>query len=94
MIINRYRSNSLKSAIEKAKADLGADAKVIHVRQLDNDAISNNGENIEIIAAIDEDDELLSSDYQNVHDTPKLDALKNSLVSLRDDFFYDGNVMR
>ena len=70
MVINRYKANSLKAAIEKAKADLGPEAKVIHVRQLSKSALSKNGENVEIIAATDNDQnaEALSSDDRNSKD--------------------------
>ncbi len=51
MIINRYRANSLKSAIEKANAEMGPEAKVLHVRQLNADG--NRG--VEIIAVVDDD---------------------------------------
>ncbi|MBD3184796.1 flagellar biosynthesis protein FlhF, partial [Candidatus Poribacteria bacterium] len=72
MIINRYRANSLKSAIEKAKADLGSDAKVIHVRQLEKASAHDIPENIEIIAAVDNDDEM--ENINNVYNTHKLNS--------------------
>ena len=61
MKINRYRAKNLKTAIDKARTDLGPEAKVIHVRQLDKgsdpDDQSQNGaeSTIEIIAAIDDE---------------------------------------
>lgn len=60
MTINRYRANSLKAAIDKARAELGPEAKIIHVRQLDAYAATGtrssdpNDEKIEIVAAIDD----------------------------------------
>jgi len=53
MTINRYRANSLKAAIDKARADLGPEAKVLHVKQLSGD--SKLSEKIEIIAAVDDE---------------------------------------
>ena len=50
MTINRYRAKSLKAAIQKAKTDLGVDAKMIHLRQLENCE-----DKIEIIAVVDDD---------------------------------------
>jgi len=50
MTINRYRAKSLKAAIQKAKTDLGVDAKMIHLRQLDDCE-----DKIEIIAIVDDD---------------------------------------
>ncbi len=59
MIINRYRANSLKSAIEKANAEMGPEAKILHVRQLNarNSSFDRNStsERIEIIAVVDDD---------------------------------------
>jgi flagellar biosynthesis protein FlhF len=49
MTINRYRAKSLKAAIQKAKTDLGVDAKMIHLRQLENCE-----DKVEIIAVMDE----------------------------------------
>ena len=45
MLINRYRAKSLKAAIEKAKTDMGPDAKIIHVRQLSDSRIAGYEEN-------------------------------------------------
>ncbi len=53
MTINRYRAKSLKAAIQKAKTDLGLDAKMIHLRQLDGCE-----DKVEIIAVVDEDVDL------------------------------------
>ncbi len=61
MIINRYRASSLKAAIEKANAELGSEAKILHVRQLSaNNSSSDRNtpfppERIEIIAVVDDD---------------------------------------
>lgn len=60
MKISRYRAKSLKAAIDKARTDLGSEAKVIHVRQLDNTLSSGVNsssfieDKVEIIAAIDD----------------------------------------
>ena len=73
MTINKYRANSLKAAIDKARADLGPEAKVVHVRQLDKAAVpgmespDSDAEKIEIIAAIDDEEEIESSmDGENI----------------------------
>lgn len=61
MIINKYRANSLKAAIDKARSELGLDARIIHVRQLDKysapgaKSSNPNAEKIEIIVASDEE---------------------------------------
>ena len=73
MTINKYRANSLKAAIDKARADLGPEAKVVHVRQLDKASVpgmessDSDAEKIEIIAAIDDEEEIESSmDGENI----------------------------
>ena len=48
MTITRYRAKSLKAAISRARADIGPEARVIHVRQLEE-----GNERVEIIAAVD-----------------------------------------
>ncbi len=53
MTINKYRAKTLKAAIDKARAELGLEAKVLHVKQLEG--TSPNGGEIEILAAIDDD---------------------------------------
>lgn len=65
MTINRYRGNSLKSALEKATAEMGPDAKILHVRKLNDFTPNNSGygnaktpEMIEIIAVVGDDDNL------------------------------------
>ncbi|MGQ9607698.1 MAG: flagellar biosynthesis protein FlhF [bacterium] len=55
MIINRYRANNLKAAIEKANAEMGPEAKVLHVRQLNSNNGTVNRGGVEIIAVVDED---------------------------------------
>lgn len=68
MTINKYHANTLKAAIDKARADLGPEAKVVHVRQLDKYSepgvkLSDpDGGKIEIIAAIDDEEETDSSE--------------------------------
>ena len=63
MTINKYRANSLKAAIDKARIELGPEAKVVHVRQLDKyaapgmESSGSDSEKIEIIAAIDDEEE-------------------------------------
>ena len=59
MMINRYRANSLKAAMDKAFAELGPDAKILHVRQLDgyefgSEHDSQSSERVEIIAVVDD----------------------------------------
>ena len=39
MTINRYRANSLKGAIDKARADLGPEAKVLYVKQTPSSSV-------------------------------------------------------
>ena len=81
MTINRYRASSLKAAIEKARADLGPEAKVIHVRQLDEESDGNGGENVEIIAAIDsERDAEVSTSGEH---QPKTGKRRSSFVPRR-----------
>ncbi len=65
MTINRYRANSLKSAIDKATAEMGPDAKILNVRKLDSHASGDGSyskpkksEIIEIIAVVDDDLEM------------------------------------
>ena len=59
MTINKYRGNNLRTAISKARAELGPEAKIIHVRQLDKYSVPGarssdpNDEKIEIIVAAD-----------------------------------------
>ncbi len=59
MTINRYRGNNLRTAISKARAELGPEARVIHVRQLDGYSAPGakssdpDEERIEIIVATD-----------------------------------------
>jgi flagellar biosynthesis protein FlhF len=58
MTINRYRANNLKSAMDKAFAEMGPDAKILQVRQLDKYSSEFDGqssERVEIIAVIDGD---------------------------------------
>lgn len=59
MIINRYRANSIKLAIEKVNAEMGPEAKILHVRQLNasnsNSDRNSTSERIEIIAVVDDD---------------------------------------
>lgn len=54
MTINRYRANSLKSAMGKATEELGPDAKILQVKKIDGFS-SNRPEQVEIIAVVDED---------------------------------------
>jgi len=56
MTINRYRANSLKSAMDKAFAEMGPDAKILQVRQLDKYSDEHDKQSldrVEIIAVID-----------------------------------------
>ena len=59
MTINKYRANNLRAAISKARAELGPEARVIHVRQLDGYSAPGakssdpDEERIEIIVATD-----------------------------------------
>ncbi len=68
MTINKYYADTLKAAIDKARADLGPEAKVVHVRQLDKYSAHGvkssdpNGGKIEIIAAIDDEEGIDSSE--------------------------------
>ncbi|MDQ1329550.1 MAG: Flagellar biosynthesis protein FlhF [Candidatus Poribacteria bacterium] len=58
MTINRYRANNLKSAMDKAFVEMGPDAKILEVRQLDKYSSESNGQSselVEIIAVIDDD---------------------------------------
>jgi len=65
MLINKYRAKDLKTAIQKAKEDLGPEASMIHLRELDNCE-----EKIEIIATIDDelekDDRVLNQRIDNI----------------------------
>ena len=62
MIINKYRANNLKTAIDKARSERGLDARIIHVRQLDKysapgvKSSNPNAEKVEINVASDEED--------------------------------------
>jgi flagellar biosynthesis protein FlhF len=54
MTINRYRANSLKSAMEKATAELGPEAKILQVKKIEGFS-NDRPEQVEIIAVVDED---------------------------------------
>lgn len=90
MIINRYRANNLKAAIEKANAEMGPEAKVLHVRQLNaNNSIGNRNEiseRVEIIAVVD-DDSLANLNDQNTINTSKT----NNIDLTVDDDVYQVN---
>jgi flagellar biosynthesis protein FlhF len=58
MTINRYKANNLKSAIDKATSEMGPDAKILHVRKLDESTGGKSSEMVEIIAVVDEDLEI------------------------------------
>lgn len=93
MKINRYRGKNLRTAIDKARSDLGPEAKVIHVRQLDvgsPTARKNKeevGDKIEIIAAIDEEE------YEDVRDTDQ-DFRKSLSKKEREEEATEDNVKR
>ncbi|MGB9595998.1 MAG: flagellar biosynthesis protein FlhF [Candidatus Poribacteria bacterium] len=80
MKINRYRANSLKSAMEKAIAELGPEAKILQVKKIDG--LSNDRlEQVEIIAVVD--------DEYRKDKTTRYDVRRNSLDILIKDESYD-----
>jgi len=54
MTINRYRANSLKSAMEKAIAELGPEAKILQVKKIEGFS-GDRPEQVEIIAVVDDE---------------------------------------
>lgn len=80
MKINRYRANSLKSAMEKAIAELGPEAKILQVKKIDGFS-SDRPEQVEIIAVVDDE-------YRKDR-TTRYEAKRNSLDILVKEESYD-----
>lgn len=83
MKINRYRANSLKSAMEKAIAELGPEAKILQVKKIDGFS-GDRPEQIEIIAAVD--------DEHRKNKTTRYEVRRNSLDILIDEEAYDKKI--
>jgi len=77
MIINKYRAKNLKEAMQKAKEDLGPDARMIHLTEL-----KNCEEKIEIIAAVD---------YDEIESEAQTGAI--SLIEQKADNDYSHNIL-
>jgi len=90
MIINKYRANSLKAAIDKARSELGLNARVIHVRQLDKysapgtKSSNPNAEKIEIIMASDEENSE-SSEHPETNDEDATREAQRPVLSDQDE---------
>ena len=96
MTINRYRANNLKSAMDKAFVEMGPDAKILQVRQLDKYSSEPNGQSselVEIIAVIDDDlpngqpsSEQNESKYQEPNKNPKNTKRHSIDMLVEDDY--------
>lgn len=82
MTINRYRANSLKAAIEMANAELGPNAKILHVKQIRNED-GQTGKLVEIIVAVD-DQSANEHSLNNCNKVQEKEARKDRDVELND----------
>ena len=57
MLVRRYQGRNEKEAIDKAKADLGADWVILHIKQLSKNGIFDlkSAAKVEVIVALDQD---------------------------------------
>ena len=57
MLVRRYQGRNEEEAIAKAKAELGPDAVILHVKQLSKNGIFNlkSAAKVEVIVALDQD---------------------------------------